>query len=99
MRGRKCGTIKIAGLENTPPKNYDVERARFDKVIAANAICDKVDRTASKEVALGLLQSQCRPIPTLMCVLECLLCFPLPKNDLKSLDFTDHCHAIFNETI
>jgi len=42
----------------------------------------KVGRTASEKVTLELLRSKC--IPVLIYGLEC---FPLPKFDVKSLDF------------
>jgi len=46
----------------------------------ANALYDKVDRTASEEVTLELIRSKC----ILVCGLECFL---LLKSDLKSLYF------------
>ena len=49
---------------------------------SANAIFGKIGRTASEEVTLELLKTNC--IPVLIYGLEC---FSLPKSDLKSLDF------------
>ena len=71
---------------------YIVQSRRFKCAIhehkksfcrSVNAIFGKVGRAASEEVILQLISSKCMPV-----LLYGLESIPLPKSDIKSLDFT-----------
>jgi hypothetical protein len=75
---RCLGVHIISG--NTFRCNFDNAKKSFYG--AFNAICDKISRTASEEVVLSLVKSNCLP-----CLLYGIDVIAINKTEMRSIDF------------